>query len=146
MLACHTLAHAPPSLPLWRCHALPFHPQVRTLQLEMEYVYGALEDEARDVVGDSKVGCAEGQGATLVGSCDLQWHLDGQMGGDIVGPGCQADTCLIAADVPPAGQRPAAGAEPARQQRGGGAAGGRCAPCRCRGCCCKFVGAAGGPK
>ncbi|KAI3427991.1 hypothetical protein D9Q98_006379 [Chlorella vulgaris] len=28
---------------------------VRTLQLEMEYVCGALEDEARDVVGDSKV-------------------------------------------------------------------------------------------
>lgn len=28
--------------------------QVRTLQLEMEYAYGALEDEARDVVGDSK--------------------------------------------------------------------------------------------
>ncbi|PRW56758.1 LETM1 and EF-hand domain-containing anon- mitochondrial [Chlorella sorokiniana] len=27
---------------------------VRTLQLEMEYIYGALEDEARDVVGDSK--------------------------------------------------------------------------------------------
>lgn len=30
--------------------------QVRTLQLEMEYVHGALEDEARDVVGDSKGG------------------------------------------------------------------------------------------
>ncbi|KAL4443418.1 hypothetical protein ABPG75_011155 [Micractinium tetrahymenae] len=29
---------------------------VRTLQLEMEYAYGALEDEARDVVGDSKGG------------------------------------------------------------------------------------------
>lgn len=27
---------------------------VRTLQLEMEYAYGSLEDEARDVVGDSK--------------------------------------------------------------------------------------------
>ena len=28
--------------------------QVRTLQLEMEYAYGSLEDEARDVIGDSK--------------------------------------------------------------------------------------------
>lgn len=27
---------------------------VRTLQLEMEYAYGSLEDEARDIVGDSK--------------------------------------------------------------------------------------------
>lgn len=27
---------------------------MRTLQLEMEYAYGSLEDEARDVVGDSK--------------------------------------------------------------------------------------------
>lgn len=30
--------------------------QVRTLQLEMEYIYGGLEEEALDVVGESKAG------------------------------------------------------------------------------------------
>lgn len=44
--------------------SLPCCLQVRTLQLEMEYIYGALEDEARDVVGDSKVGWWAGQGWT----------------------------------------------------------------------------------
>lgn len=36
--------------------AAPTTLQVRTLQLEMEYAYGALEDETRDIVGDSKGG------------------------------------------------------------------------------------------
>jgi len=44
--------------------SLPCCLQVRTLQLEMEYIYGALEDEARDVVGDSKVVWWAGQGWT----------------------------------------------------------------------------------
>ncbi len=46
--ACLQCAHPP------RCRAPIL--QVRTLQLEMEYAYGALEDETRDIVGDSKGG------------------------------------------------------------------------------------------
>ena len=42
-------------LPTLGCppHSSP-PPQVRTLQLEMEYVCGALEDEARDIIGGAK--------------------------------------------------------------------------------------------
>ena len=46
----------PPTRPAPANHLPAGAAQVRTLQLEMEYCYGALEDEARDIVGDPKGG------------------------------------------------------------------------------------------
>jgi hypothetical protein len=46
------------------------HLQVRTLQLEMEYVHGALEEEARDITGDSKEGADLSLALSRRGSSD----------------------------------------------------------------------------
>lgn len=65
------LTYTPPCLLLsFPVLSTSLHLQVRTLQLEMEYVHGALEEEARDITGDSKEGADLSLALSRRGSSD----------------------------------------------------------------------------